>query len=84
MFHIVLLRTNDTDLSAPHVITYHFIALAVQVIVHVTSLIIGLQYASQLAIPCHVEAIVGGQDDKPSAAIPPANPFLWKTIWGVM
>lgn len=63
MFHIVLLRTNDTDLNVLHVITYHFIALAVQVIVHVTSLIIGLQYASQLAIPCHVEAIIGAQDD---------------------
>lgn len=60
----VLVRTNHIDLNVSHVIiTYHVIALSVQLVVHVTSLVVGLQYASQLAIPCHVEAIVGGQDD---------------------
>lgn len=59
---------------------YLFAALGVKVVVHVTLLVVGLQNAGQLSIPSHVESSISGQNNQPSAAIPPTYFVLNNSI----
>ena len=56
--------------------TYHVNAFRIKIVLHVTLFIIGLQYASQFSIPCHVKSSISGQHNQPGAAVPPTNDVL--------
>lgn len=60
-------------------IPYHVVVHGIDVVAHVALLVVGLQYAGQLAVSSHVEACVGGEHDQPGAAVPPADPLLHNT-----
>lgn len=60
----------------PKTKTHHHFSVCINVVFHVTLLIVGLQDSSQFSISSHVEAIISRQDDEPGAAVPPANGVL--------